>query len=80
MAVDFSTPLEQNMATTAIPQRWLSMAQASERLGVTERTLRAYISRGALTAHRVRGSRLIRIDIVELDGLMRPIPSARKGA
>lgn len=67
------------MNATASPRRWLSQAEAADYLGVTDRTIRNYIRRGTLKGHRVRGSRLVRIDRAELDALMRPIPSARGG-
>lgn len=57
-------------------RRWLSQAQAAEHLGVTDRTIRNYVARGTLRAHRVRGSRLVRIDLNELEQLLTPIPSA----
>lgn len=55
---------------------WLNQAQAAEYLGVTDRTIRAYIARGVLPASRIKGSRLIRIKASDLENLMRPIPSA----
>lgn len=58
-------------------QRWFSQQEAAEYLGVTDRTIRAYIARGDLPAHRVRGSRLIRIDEADLDALLRPIPTGQ---
>jgi excisionase family DNA binding protein len=56
-------------------RRWLSQAEAATYLGVTDRTVRNYITRGAIRGHRIRGSRLVRIDRAELDKLMRPIPA-----
>ncbi|WP_137292021.1 helix-turn-helix domain-containing protein [Nocardioides dongxiaopingii] len=51
-------------------RRWLSQAEAAEYLGVTDRTVRNYVARGSLPAHRVRGSRLVRIDRADLDALV----------
>jgi excisionase family DNA binding protein len=57
-------------------RRWLSQQEAADYLGVTDRTIRAYIRSGALRARRMRGSRLVRIDRQEIDNALRPIPSA----
>lgn len=56
-------------------RRWLSQSEAAEQLGVTTRTIRNYISRGTLPAHRPRGSRVVRIDAKDLDSLMVRIPT-----
>lgn len=56
-------------------RRWLSQAEAGEYIGVTERTIRHYIATGRLPACRVRGSRLVRVSLADLDALMRPIPT-----
>lgn len=61
-------------------RQWLSQSEAADYLGVTERTIRAYITRGSLPARRIRSSRLIRISTADLDDLLRPIPSAGGGA
>lgn len=61
--------------TLAPSRRWLSQQEAAEYLGVTDRTIRNYIARGHLHGHRIRGARLVRIDLNELEGLLRPIPS-----
>ena len=60
-------------------RRWLNQAEAADYLGVTDRTIRAYISRGDLPGNRVRGSRLVRIDRADLDAMLRPIPTAKAG-
>ena len=57
-----------------VRERWGSIDVAAERLGVSPRTVRRMISRGELPAYRV-GKRLIRIDLLELDDLLRPIPA-----
>lgn len=59
-----------------LKRRWLSQSDAADYLGVTDRTVRNYIARGVLKGHRVRGSRLIRIDRIDLDALLQPIPTA----
>lgn len=48
----------------------MSQAEAASYLGVADRTIRNYIARGDLPAHRVRGSRLVRIDAADLDYLV----------
>ncbi len=67
------------MPNSALARRWLSQQEAAEYLGVTDRTVRNYISRGTLPGHRVRGARLVRIDRADLDALLRPIPTANGG-
>lgn len=62
---------------SATPRRWLDQAEAADYIGVTDRTIRSYIARGVLPARRIRGSRLIRIDVADLDKLLAPIPSAK---
>ena len=61
-------------------RRWLSQQDAAEYLGVTDRTIRNYISRGWLQGYRPRGSRIVRIDARELDSFMRVIPTADPAA
>lgn len=58
---------------TAPPRRWLSQAEAAEYIGVAERTIRHYVAQGRLRAYRIDGSRLIRIDLNELDALLGPV-------
>jgi len=67
--------MSPSRAETRIPVRWLNQAQAADYLGVTDRTIRNYIARGQLKGHRVRGSRLIRLDVADLDALMGLIPT-----
>lgn len=63
------------MPTAPHPSKWLSQSEAAEYLGVADRTIRSYIARGVLRGHRVRGSRLVRIDRADLDALLQPIPT-----
>lgn len=71
------------MSTQAPIRRWLNQAEAAEYLGVTPRTIRNYIARGSLPARRLRSGkdhdRLVRIDVADLDRLLRPIPTAVGG-
>lgn len=53
---------------------YVSLATAANRTGLSERTLRRYIAAGRLTGYRV-GPRLVRLDVDEVDSLMRPIPA-----
>jgi excisionase family DNA binding protein len=57
-------------------RRWLSQAEAGAYLGVTDRTIRSYVRSGVLTGRRLPGSRLCRIDRLEIDTALKPIPSA----
>ncbi len=63
------------MSNKAIARRWLTQSESAEYLGVTERTIRNYIARGVLPGHRVRSSHCIRVDVKDLDALLRPIPT-----
>jgi excisionase family DNA binding protein len=66
-------------ATTSRPaRRWLTQAEAADELGVTDRTIRNLIRRGQLTGYRL-GSRAVRVDRLELESLLRPIPAAKAG-
>ena len=61
---------------TAQTQRLLLTVQESAALvGVSHKTVRRWISSGRLTAYKM-GPRLVRIDAAELDGMLRPIPTA----
>lgn len=63
------------MRATTLPDRYLSIPDVCERVGVNERTVRGWIAAGVLPANRI-GKRLIRIRDTDLDAAMRAIPSA----
>ena len=65
------------MSTKAASHRRhpISLADAAEYLGVSTKTIRRYIASGRLTGYRT-GPRLLRVDMTELDALLRPIPTA----
>ena len=52
-----------------------SLAHASERTGLSIKTLRRRIAAGDLPAYR-NGTRILRVDPEDVDRLMRPIPTA----
>lgn len=54
---------------------YITLAEAAEHLGVSSRTVRRYITEGRLAGYRV-GPRLVKVKRVDLDDLMRPIPTA----
>ena len=56
------------------PPRYVSLGTAAERHSTSRRTIRRRIADGSLKAYRV-GPRLIRVDVEELDKLLRPIPA-----
>lgn len=58
-------------------RRYVSITDAAEYLGVTDRTVRNRIACGDLAAYRL-GSRTIRVDARELDALLKPIPTAHR--
>jgi excisionase family DNA binding protein len=56
---------------TVVRRRYAKLAEAAEYLGVTDRTIRQMIYDGRLTGYR-SGSRLVRVDLNEIDSAMRP--------
>ena len=56
------------------PRRWASLAVAADHLAVSEKTLRRMIAAGDVRGYRV-GSRLVRVDMNELDALASPLPT-----
>jgi excisionase family DNA binding protein len=61
---------------TTIPRRYASISEAAEYVGVHSKTIRRHIAAGRLTGYHL-GSRLIRVDLDQLDQLMSPIPTVR---
>lgn len=58
------------------PRRLAPITSAAEYAAVSPKTIRRRIADGSLTGYRL-GRRLIRVDLNELDELLRPVPSAR---
>ena len=63
---------------SAPSRRWITQAEAADRLGVTDRTIRNLIARGDLTGYKLGGSTRarVRLDVNEVDACLRPIPTA----
>lgn len=53
-------------------RRLSSLPVAAEQYGVSSRTIRRYISAGHITGYRF-GPRMLRVDLDELDALLRPL-------
>lgn len=63
------------MASPPSHSPFLSISGSAELIGVTEKTIRNWISAGTLPAYRV-GGRTIRIRRTDVEALFRPIPTA----
>lgn len=59
--------------------RYTSIQVAADYADVSVKTIRRWISRGTLTGYRI-GPKLIRVDLNELDALLRPIPTVGTAA
>lgn len=56
------------------PRRLVDIAAAADTYGVHPRTIRRRIADGTITGYRLAGSRVIRVDLEELDAtLLQPI-------
>jgi excisionase family DNA binding protein len=62
-------------SNTRATRRLVAIGDAAEYAAVSTKTIRRRISDGSLTGYRM-GPRVIRVDLNELDALLRPIPSA----
>ena len=65
------------MATRAARQsrRYASIDQAAQLVGVSSRTIRRRIADGSIAGYRF-GPRIIRVDLDEVDSLLKRIPAA----
>lgn len=59
-------------------RRRVSIAEAAEYAGVCSKTIRRRIADGTLPGYRL-GPRLLRVDLDELDTVMRRVPAASGG-
>lgn len=58
-----------------VQRRYAKLKEAATYLHVTERTIRQMIAEGRLTGYR-NGSRLVRVDLNEIDAAMQPFGGA----
>ncbi|MGX1762802.1 helix-turn-helix transcriptional regulator [Nocardia brasiliensis] len=61
------------MTDTRVYPRYVSLAKAAEFTDSSVRTIRRRISDGTITGYRVPGCRAIRVDLNELEALMKPM-------
>jgi excisionase family DNA binding protein len=59
----------------AATRTFVNLTEAADYLGVHTRTIRRYIAEGRLTGYRV-GPRLVKVKRVDLEKIMRVIPTA----
>ena len=67
------------MPISGATRRLTSINDAAAYAGVSPKTIRRRISDGSLTGYRM-GPRLLRVDLNELDAMLRPIPTAGGGS
>jgi len=60
--------------STSTDKRFITVEAAAKRHDVSGRTVRRWIADGRLMAYRL-GPTLVRLDIDEVDALLRPIPT-----
>ncbi|AWG98707.1 helix-turn-helix transcriptional regulator [Rhodococcus ruber] len=63
------------MPASKSQRRLVSVPQAAEYAGVCSKTIRRRISDGTITGYRF-GPRLIRVDLDEIDAVLRPLATA----
>jgi excisionase family DNA binding protein len=61
--------------SSRVDQRYITIGEAADYLGLTERTVRQMISDGRLTGYRA-GRRVVRLRVDEIDGAMEPFGGA----
>lgn len=64
-----------NQRPNATAPRYGPLAAAAARLDCSTRTIRRMIARGELQVYRL-GNKSIRVDMNEVDALLKPIPTA----
>lgn len=75
MAKPYELSNASTPATIGRARRYGKISEAAGYLGVTDRTIRQMIADGRLTGYR-SGSRLVRVDLNEIDSAMKPFGGA----
>jgi len=70
-----SRPSHDQTTTPTTKRRLGSVADAAAYADVSSRTIRRWIATGRLPGYRV-GPRLVKVDLADLDAIVRPIPTA----
>ncbi len=68
-------PVRKPTPTAAPARHLVSVADAAEYVGCATKTIRRRVSEGTLTAYRF-GPRMLRVDLAELDAVLRPVITA----
>ncbi|MGW5340313.1 helix-turn-helix domain-containing protein [Rhodococcus pyridinivorans] len=71
----FRFALGETVPVNKSKRRLVSIPQAAEEYGVCTKTIRRYISAGRITGYRF-GPRMIRVDLDEIEAMMRPMAAA----
>jgi excisionase family DNA binding protein len=74
-----SRPSHDQTTTPTGKRRLISITDAAAYADVSPRTIRRWIATGRLPGYRV-GPRLVKVDLADLDAVVRRIPAAGGGA
>lgn len=74
MARPKASRIEAAGGTPPPARRYISLDDAAEYLAVSPLTVRRRIAAGELPAYRLGRSRTIRLDLADVEKMMRPIP------
>ena len=75
-----ATKQPPHAAAARAARRFITLDDAAEYLAVSPLTVRRRIASGELKAYRLGRSRTIRLDLADVENMLRPIPTAGGGA
>lgn len=67
--------MAKNATHPPTARRLVSLEKAAEYLGVAPLTIRRRIADGTIRGYRVDGTRAVRVDLTDVDAMLRPIPA-----